>query len=71
MYLTVSRLPVLVLLRLWIIWDRNKRIIYGTLIAFVLNQIAALVAAAFVTKQLQREPNVTALTFGSDVESCL
>ena len=48
-------LPVLVLLRLWIIWDRNAGFIAWTLFAFVANQCAAVTTIVLVFIQLYGE----------------
>lgn len=46
---------VLVLLRLWVLWDRRTRLVLSTLILFVLTQVTSVVCTAYVVSALMRE----------------
>jgi len=50
--LTIGISNFLVLLRLWMLWDRNSRLMYWTGIAFLTAQIAAFIVAGFVVRSL-------------------
>ena len=46
---------VLVLLRLWVLWERNVRFMTWTLLAFVIIQIAVLIQTVRLIVRLYRE----------------
>lgn len=46
---------VLVLLRLWVLWNRRTRLVVSTLILFVLTQLTSIVCTAYVVASMMRE----------------
>ncbi|KAJ7282968.1 hypothetical protein C8J57DRAFT_1297149 [Mycena rebaudengoi] len=45
---TVAIMNFLILLRLWVIWDRDRRLMVWTVLCFILAQVAGLVCASIV-----------------------
>ncbi|KAJ6587205.1 hypothetical protein DFH09DRAFT_1142883 [Mycena vulgaris] len=62
---TVAISNFLILLRLWVVWDRNRKLIVSTLLCFFVAQIAGLVAAAVLVWQMK-----PALYWNHDVGMC-
>jgi len=52
---SVLKQIVLVLLRLWVLWDRRTRLVVSTLILFVLTQVTSVVCTAYVVASMMRE----------------
>jgi hypothetical protein len=64
--LTIGISNLLVLLRLWMLWDRNSRLMYWTGTAFLTAQIAAFIVAGFVVRS-----TLPFVVFDPDFHSCL
>lgn len=54
MFTTDRAVTVLVLLRLWVLWDRSPRLMIGTLTIFVATQLAAMSLAGYVIYKMLR-----------------
>ncbi|KAH7925740.1 hypothetical protein BV22DRAFT_1128780 [Leucogyrophana mollusca] len=50
--ITIGTSNFLVLLRLWVLWDRSRRLMVWTLTLFVLTQITALATTAYLISQM-------------------
>jgi hypothetical protein len=46
---------VLILLRLWVLWDRKTRLVLVTLPLFLVTQITAIVCTTYVVSSMMRE----------------
>ncbi|TFK49992.1 hypothetical protein OE88DRAFT_1681978 [Heliocybe sulcata] len=55
----------LVLLRLWILWDRKRKLVYSTLLIFVLTQIASIATMTTVVVHF-----IPVLYFDKDLNMC-
>jgi len=64
--LTIGISNLLVLLRLWMIWDRNARLMYWTGFAFLMAQIVAFIVAGFVVRF-----TLPFVVFNPDFHACL
>lgn len=64
---TLTKFQVLVLLRLWIIWDRDRKLMLWTLSGFLISQAATLAAIASSTHAIHG--NIFHLELGRDQSS--
>lgn len=48
-------IPVIVLLRLWVLWNRQTRLVVWTLLFFIATQIASIAIVSWVVVQMLRE----------------
>ncbi|KAJ7902154.1 hypothetical protein B0H14DRAFT_2670173, partial [Mycena olivaceomarginata] len=52
---TVGTSNFLIMLRLWVIWDRNRKLMIWTLLLFVLAQIGGLAGTSFLVWEIKRK----------------
>ncbi|KAJ6476048.1 hypothetical protein C8R47DRAFT_1290844 [Mycena vitilis] len=58
-------LPVLILLRLWVIWDRNRTLVVWSLFLFVLAQLGGLATTSYLIWRIRNT-----MYWNADVRSC-
>ncbi|KAF9262048.1 hypothetical protein L218DRAFT_1078234 [Marasmius fiardii PR-910] len=63
--MTMGIASFLVLLHLWNLWQRDKRLIYITCVLYFLTQIGQLICAGFITSSFIKN-----LTYDRDIRSC-
>ncbi|KAF8210641.1 hypothetical protein K438DRAFT_165307 [Mycena galopus ATCC 62051] len=52
---TIATSNFLILLRLWVVWDRNRRLVIWTLLLFVLAQFGGLAAASVLVSEFKQK----------------
>ncbi|KAK7005793.1 AAA domain-containing protein, partial [Favolaschia claudopus] len=52
---TIATSNLLILLRLWVIWDRNRKLVMWTLLLFLLAQIGGIASTSVLVSQLKRK----------------
>ncbi|KAJ7141511.1 hypothetical protein C8R44DRAFT_763638 [Mycena epipterygia] len=62
---TVAISNFLILLRLWVIWDRDRKLMIYTLLCFIIAQIGGLAAASLVVFEMQ-----SAIVWNSELGMC-
>ncbi|OAX39839.1 hypothetical protein K503DRAFT_865114 [Rhizopogon vinicolor AM-OR11-026] len=64
--LSIGTSNFLVLLRLWVLWDRRTRLVLSTLILFVLTQLTSIVCTAYVVASM-----IPSMVFDPDLHACM
>ncbi|KIK46862.1 hypothetical protein CY34DRAFT_75259 [Suillus luteus UH-Slu-Lm8-n1] len=62
---------VLILLRLWVLWDRKTRLVLATLPLFLVTQITAIVCTTYVVSSMMRESSYALMVFEPYLHSCM